>query len=178
MPSGDYPFDPADGELADVARSGAREWGRDMAAWESDAEMLRLRQRSLANVLWEAMQRGDHAIITAAGHNFTGHLEAARQDLAVVVNGDVTVAINVAAIDVVNLTPGSSGTTGDRTFGSLKAYLGMHEVDGTRVRLIGRDLDVRGRVEVVADDHVLLAGRGRGRWAVPIGKIAAVIAGS
>lgn len=177
MSDRDYGFDPAGGELADVARRGAREWERDMAAWESDAEMLRLRQRSLVNVLWEAMQRGDQATIAAAGHTFSGRIEAARQDLAVVVSGEVRVVVNLAAVDAVHLSPGAGGTGGDRTYGSFRAFLGMLEVEGSAVRIIGRKIDVRGRVEVVADDHVLLDALGGGRWAIVLSRIAAVIAG-
>ncbi len=172
----DYGADPAGGELADIARSGAREWKRDMAAWESDAEMLRLRQRNLTNVLWEAMQRGDQVSVTTNDITFSGRLVAVRRDLALLETPDRQVALHVPALHALSITPGREGVTGDRTFGSFQAYLGMLEVEGHRCRFLGDGLDVRGRVEVVADDHVLVESEGGpGRWAIAIESVAAVI---
>ncbi len=177
MPDGDYGFESAPDELADVARRGAREWERDMAAWESDAERLRLRGRTLPNVLWEAMQRGDDVTVRTAGHAFTGRLEAARNDLAVLVRDDLRIALSTTMIDALAMTTGGRGVAGDRTYGSFRAYLGMLEVEGPEVRLIGRDVDVRGRVEAVAKDHVLVV-RGDGtRWAIALESLAAVLTG-
>ena len=156
MADGDYAFDPSDGQLADVARSGAREWERDMAVWEADAEQLRLRQRAMVDVLWEAMQRGDAVTVTLGEHSFTGALTVARGDLAILETQDVTLAINVEAIDLVQFAAGGQGVAGDRTYGSLRAYAGMLEVEGVPVRLLGDHIDVTGRVVVVAEDHVLI----------------------
>ncbi len=175
MPDGKYDFDPASGELADIARSGAREWERDMAAWEADAEQLRLRQRSLVDALWEAMQRGDHVTVTLGRHVFAGTLAAARGDLVLLDSQDVRMALNAAAIDLVHFDPGKQGTTGDRTFGSLRAYAGMLEVEGTVVRVIGDRVDVRGRVLVVAADHILLEPQKGARVAVAWAALAAIV---
>jgi hypothetical protein len=174
MADPDHGFDPPAGDLADVSRSGAREWERETATWEADAETLRLRRRSLTKVLWEAMQRGDQVTIAAFGHTFSGSLTAVRKDLAMLVNADTHIAVRLGSVDSAHLTPGRGGETGDRTFGSFRAYLGMLEVEGTVVRLVGRDVDVRGRIEVVAEDHVLVAAMD-GRWAVAMPSIVAVI---
>jgi len=172
----EYGKDPAGGELADIARSGAREWERDMSAWESDAEMLRLRQRRLVNVLWEAMQRGDQITVTTGDITFTGRLAAARHDLALLDTPDRRVALNIGALSSIAFAPGGDGVTGERTYGSFQAYLGMLEVEGHRCRFIGEGFDVRGTVTVVADDHVLVdAEGGPGRWALTTRDVAAVI---
>lgn len=175
MSTSDYGSDPSEDDLADVARAGAREWQRDMAAWESDAEVLRLRQRRMVNALWEAMQRGDHITVTLGEHVFAGRLVAARGDLAVLATQSVRMALNVGAIDAVRFERGGAGTTGDRTYGSLRAFAGMLEVERTPVRLIGTHLDVRGRVNVVADDHVLVVGERGGEWAVAWKAVAAIV---
>jgi hypothetical protein len=174
MRDGDYGSDPSAGDLADVARSGAREWQRDMAAWESDAEQLRLRQRTLVGALWEAMQRGDQVTITLGKHTFAGVLVAARGDLAILTTGGVTLALNIKAIDVAHFEVGRGGTVGDRTFGSLRAYAGMLEVEGPVVRILGDHVDVRGRVVVVAEDHLLIDSTEGAHWAVAWGAIAAI----
>ncbi len=175
MPEGDYAFDPTSGELADVARSGAREWERDMAAWESDAEQLRLRRRRLVDALWEAMQRGDQVTVTLGEHTFTGRLTAARGDLAMLSTRSLSAALSIPAIDLVHFDSGSGGTTGERAYGSLRAYAGMLEVEGTLVRLLGDHIDVRGRVTVVAEDHLLVESPGGNRWAVAWTKLAAIV---
>ncbi len=173
--AGGYGDDPSGGRLADVARTGAREWQQEMAAWEGDAELLRLRQRSVGNVLWEAMQRGDRVTATVGRHTFTGTLTAARGDLAVLETPDLMVALHVTALDAVHLERIGGGVTGDRTYGSLQAYLGMLEVEAAQVRIVGRDLDVGGRVIVAAGDHVLLAPAAGGETAVAIAAIGAVV---
>jgi len=172
---GGYGDDPTGGELADVARAGAREWQREMAVWESDAEMLRLRQRSIANLLWEAMQRGDRVTVTAGSHTLTGTLAAVRGDLALLETPDLVAALNIAAVDTVQLERAVGGATGDRTYGSLRAYLGMLEVEQAQVRVIGRDVDVTGRMVVVAGDHMLLVSPGGAETAITITAIAAVM---
>ncbi|NIR41342.1 MAG: hypothetical protein GWN07_36360, partial [Actinobacteria bacterium] len=93
-----------------------------------------------SNLLWEAMQRGDDVTVRTAGLAFTGRLEAARNDLAVLVRVDLRIALNTGAIDAVAVTAGGRGVVGDRTYGSFRAYLGMLEVEGPEVRLIGRDV--------------------------------------
>jgi hypothetical protein len=173
--TGSYGDDPSGGRLADVARTGAREWQQEMAAWEGDAELLRLRQRTVGNVLWEAMQRGDRVTAAVGRHTFTGMLAAARGDLAILETPDMMVALHVGALDTVHLERSGGGVTGDRTYGSLRAYLGMLEVEAAEARIVGRDLDVSGRVIVAADDHVLLATPGGGETAVGIPAIGAVV---
>lgn len=179
MADGADPHDPFVGELADIARSGAREWERDMAAWESDAEMLRLRRRAISDVLWEAMQRGDLVTVVIAEHTFAGPLRAVRGDLAVLTVADATVAVNTASVHSVAMERASGGVSGDRTYGSFRAYLGMLEVEASPVRIVGERLDVRGRIEVVATDHVLVesltAGLGATRWAIATPAIGAVL---
>lgn len=172
---GGYGEDPTGGDLADVARAGARQWYHEMAAWESAAELLRLRQRHLGNVLWEAMQRGDEVTVTAGRHTLTGFLSAARGDLAILDMPDVMAALHVPALDAVHVEKGGVGVSGDRSYGSLRAFLGMLEVEAASVRIVGRDLDVTGRLTAVADDHVLVIPPGGGETAVAIAAIVAVI---
>ena len=120
------------------------------------------------------MQRGDRVSLTVGEHVFAGDLLAARGDLALVEIGDARVAVNVAAIDVVSLQRHGGGVSGDRTYGSLRAYLGMLEVEGIAARFLGDRFDTRGRVLAVATDHVLVAVPG-GEQAIPLSAIGAAI---
>jgi len=174
MTDGDYGSDPTGGELADVARSGAREWQLEMAAWETDAEVLRLRRRTMVNVLWESMQRGDRVTLTLGEHSFTGTLAAALADFALLTTPELDVAVNLGNLGAIHIERASGGVVGDRTFGSLRAFLGMLEVDGREVRVLGREIDVQGRVQVVADDHLLLQTTD-GESAVALAALAAVV---
>ncbi len=171
----DYGADPTGGQLADVARRGAREWERDMAAWESDAEQLRRRARALPEVLWEAMQRGDRVTTTVADQVFSGKLIAVRGDLAVLDGTDAVVAINLATVGAVSLERSEGGVIGDRTHGSLRSYLGQLEVDADTVRIIGDGFDVVGRVTAVAVDHVLVAGAPGNDWVIPLSILGGVV---
>lgn len=144
-----------------------------MAAWEGDAERLRHKRRTLVDVLWEAMQRGDRVTVSCHGHSFAGKLAAARGDLAVLATVDAEVAINLAAVDHVTFVRDGDGVTGDRSYGSFRAYLGMLEVEGPPVRLLGGDVDLAGRVDAVAADHVVVLGPSE--TVVPIVRIVAIV---
>jgi hypothetical protein len=144
-----------------------------MAAWEGDAERLRQKRRGLVDVLWEAMQRGDRVTLGGAGHSFTGKLTIARGDLAVLATHETDVAVNIGAVDLATFVRDGDGVSGDRSYRSFRAYLGMLEVEGMTVRLLGRDIDIVGRVDAVAADHVMVIGTTEAT--VPITRIAAVV---
>ena len=167
----DAPFD----DLADVARRGAREWEREMAVGEADAEQLRMRGRSLTDVLWEAMQRGDIVTLILGERELTGRLLGARNDLAVVALSDGVAAVNLSSVDAARLGRGGEGTSGDRTYGSFRAYLGMLEVEGRPVVVLGRGVEVRGTVVAVAPDHLLVRATSDVNWALPLRAVAAVL---
>ncbi len=166
-------------DLEGVAARGRREFEEEAAAAEHDTELLRQRRRSLIDVCYEWMARGDLVTVAAAGHRFEGHLTPAVNDLVVVATKTQNVAANVNALhfarsDRVGTGPGS---TGDRAVSSFRAHLGTYEVEGSPARLVGADgaFDVVGVIEASTEDHVLLRDAQGAKWALPRGLIALAI---
>lgn len=157
-------------DLRGLARQADREWREEMAAREADAELMRLKERGLPDVMWEAMHAGHDVQIHVGDRVVQGRLTAVRNDLAMLVAEGRTTAINTRMVDAVhrNTHRSGTGTVGDPTFGSMHAYLLHLEGMASPVRLMDRSgaVEVAGRVVAVADDHVLVAGPGGEEWAV------------
>ncbi len=166
-------------DLEGVARRGRDELIADAASAEADTEHLRKRRRSLIDVCFEWMSRGDQVTVAAAGSQHTGRLSAALNDLLVLETTDQVVAANTKAVDFVRSDEPAHfpGTSGERTIGSFRAYLGRHEVEGTSVRLVGATFDIVAVVEACTDDHVLARDESGVEWALPQEIIALAIAG-
>ena len=131
--------------------------------------MLRKRRRSLVEVCFEWMSRGDHVTLSVCGDHFDGRLTAAISDLLVLETADLVVAIRVEATDYVrsNQRSCSEGTSGSQRVQSFRAYLADFEVNAREVRLVGAEFDVLGMIDASTDDHVLVVDRSGGRWALP-----------
>ena len=116
-----------------MSRRGARAFDSEMADAEQEAERFRLRGRTVVDVLWEAMNRGDSVSLVMGDRTLAGGLVAVRNDLALVQQPDALAAVRVGAIEAVRLDAGGEGVAGDRTYGSLASYLRMLMLD----RLVG-----------------------------------------
>lgn len=169
------PGTPVGGDLAAVSREGARRFDAEMADAEQEAERFRLRGRSVVDALWEAMHRGDAVTVTMGGRTLTGTLGAVRNDLAVLELPEALAAVRIGAVDAVRLDPGGPGVAGDRTHGSMAAYLRMLMLDGVPVTVLARGVEIGGVIEAVTPDHVLVAGRPPSRWVVPFRSLQAVV---
>ncbi len=166
-------------DLEGVARTGHGDLVADAAEAEADTEHLRKRRRSLIDVCFEWMSRGDQVTVAAAGLQYTGRLSAALNDLLVLETDHQVVAVNTSAVEFVRSEGHArvAGTSGERTAGSFRAYLGRHEVNGAPVRLIGTTFDVVGVVAACTDDHVLVCDEHDVEWALPQRLIVFAIAG-
>ncbi|MDJ0954848.1 MAG: hypothetical protein QNJ81_14315 [Acidimicrobiia bacterium] len=165
-------------DLEGVARKGRGELIADAASAEADTEHLRKRRRSLVDVCFEWMSRGDQVTVSAAGSQYTGRLSAALNDLLVLETNDRVVAVNTGAVEFAR-SDGQArfpGTSGERAVASFRAYLGRHEVDGTPVRLVGATFDIVALVEACSDDHVLARDEHGVEWALPQQVIAFAVA--
>ncbi len=166
-------------DLDAVARRGRVEFEADTAAAEHDTEVLRLRRRSLIDVCFEWMSRGDRVTVAVADRQFEGHLLAAVNDLLVVQTTAHRVAVNVDAVRYVRSDRRAdfAGTTGDRAVSSFRAGLGRHEVEQTPVHLVGRTpaVDVVGIIVASTDDHVLVRDPRGIEWALARTEIACAI---
>jgi hypothetical protein len=155
-------------DLEGVARRGRRELIEEDAAAEGDTEQLRKRRRSLVDLCFEWMSRGDHVTIGVGGHEFEGRLVAAVNDLLVMRTKDVEIAAIVTAVNFTRCDRRRvyDGTSGERSVSSFRAYLGAAEIDQRSLRLVGRSFDVTGVIDASTDDHWLLIDRNGVEWAL------------
>ena len=166
-------------DLEAVARRGRAELRAEAAAAEHDTELLRQRRRSLIDVCFEWMSRGDLVTVGVADRQFEGRLVAAVNDLIIVQTKTPQVAVNVDLIQYVrgDRRAEFEGTTGDRNVSSFRAGLGRHEVEQTPLHLIGRTpaIDIIGVIAASTDDHVLVRDAGGIEWALARREIACAI---
>ncbi|MCP4309367.1 MAG: hypothetical protein GY926_22985 [bacterium] len=164
-------------DLESVARRGRSELDEESVAAEQDAELLRKRRRTLEQMCFEWMSRGDLVTIAVTGRSFEGQLTAVVNDLAVMTTKTIDVAINITLAGLIRSDTRAvfAGTTGERSVSSFRAQLGRYEVDASPVRLIGEPFDVVGVIEASTDDHVVLRDAQGVEWALPRTRIAAAI---
>lgn len=156
-------------DLDGVARRGRRKLIDEGAAGETDTEQLRKRRRSLIDLCFEWMSRGDQVTIGVGAQQFDGRLVAAVGDLLVLRTKDIEVAIRLPAVGFVRCNQRAvfAGTSGERSVGSFRAYLGVAEIDGIPVRLVGQGYDITGIIDASTDDHWLIVDRNGAEWALP-----------
>jgi hypothetical protein len=152
---------PDDPDLARLGRDFDDELRAEAAEYEALAAKDLLRRRSLSDVALDLVHRGDRVLVEVGAHRFTGTVVDATGDLAVVrtATGDVDVRLTAPlAIRVVEpvRAGGRPRGRGARTF---KARLTEHEAAGAEMELGCPPLDLvlRGRVEAVATDHLVIA---------------------
>lgn len=166
-------------DLESLARRGRREYEDDVAAAEHDTELLRKRRRSLRDVCFEWMSRGDLVSIATAGNHFEGHLVAVVNDLAILRTRTIEIAVKLSTVDYVrsNRRAAFAGTSGERSVSSFRALLGRFEIEGTPVRLVGMDMtfDVTGTIDASTDDHILMRDAQNLEWVLPRVRIAYAI---
>lgn len=166
-------------DLEGVARRGRREMSEEAIAAERDTELLRKRRRSLTDVCYEWMSRGDLVTVAIGSSQFEGQLTAVVNDLLVVSTKTLEVAINMFLIGFVRCDQRSvfAGTTGNRSVSSFRAQLGRYEIDAAAVRLVGArgSFDLIGMIEASTDDHVVTRDTQGLEWLLPRTEIAYVI---
>jgi hypothetical protein len=166
-------------DLESLARRGRREYTEELAAAERDTEQLRKRRRSLPDICFEWMSRGDLVTVAVADSQFEGELVAVVNDLVVVRTRTVDVGVNLDVVDFVrsNRRGAHVGTSGERSVSSFRALLGRFEIEQQPVRLVGarKVFDLTGIITASTEDHVLVADNSGTEWALPRSRIAYVI---
>jgi hypothetical protein len=166
-------------DLESLARRGRRAFTEELAAAEHDTELLRRRRRSLVDVCFEWMSRGDRVTVAVAGTQFEGELIAVVNDLALLRTRTLDIGFNLNAVDFVrsNQRAAFTGTSGERTVSSFRALLGKFEVEELQARLVGRDktFDLTGVIGASTEDHVIVVDGPGNEWALPRNRIAYVI---
>lgn len=157
-------------DLEGVARRGRSELEEEAVSAEQDTELLRRRRRSLIDVCFEWMSRGDLLTIAVGNSQFEGRLLAAVNDLVVLHTKTTELSINAAAVSFVRSEQRGvfTGTSGERSASSFRAQLGRYEVDATPVRLVGtnRSFDLTALIEASTDDHLLVRDDRGLEWAL------------
>ncbi len=166
-------------DLESTARRGRREIEEDAVDAERDAELLRKRRRTLTDVCFEWMSRGDLVTISTADHEFEGRLIVTVNDLAVMTTRTLEVAINIGLIHFARSDRSAAfeGTSGQRTVSSFRAELGRYEVEGIPARIVGHrgSFELTGVIEASSDDHVLVRDVHRIEWAIARNEIACLL---
>ncbi len=166
-------------DLESLARRARLEYTEEVASAERDTELLRKRRRSLTDVCFEWMSRGDEITISFGETHFEGQLVATVNDLAILRTRTIELGANLGAVDFVRSNRRSAfpGTSGARSVSSFRALLGRFEVEAAPVRLVGRNtsFDIAGVIDASTEDHILvLDGQGL-EWALPRSAIAYVL---
>lgn len=163
-------------DLEGVARRGRAELEEEAAEAEADTELLRQRRRSLIDVCFEWMSRGDLVTVAVGGSHFEGQFTTAVNDLLTIKTKTVEVSINLACVEFVRSDKRThfAGTTGDRSSSSFRACLGRYEIDGKPVRLVASDkaFDVTVVLAASTDDHLLGTDTQGQEWVLPRNKVA------
>jgi hypothetical protein len=170
----DDAFDELDDELRARTDDDVR---RESAEAAADAELLRRRQRSFAEVHLEAMARGDRVLLTVTGRwAIAGDLVGVGTDFVTVGDGyteaDVVLSAAVTRFERAS-RGGRSNTGGSRT---LMARLREYEATGEPLILRTSDgAEIHGSVSLVAGDHLLMTDDGGEEHALPTASVAMVV---
>lgn len=169
LPGGDDP------DLVRLGQSFRDELRADAEAYEALAAKDLLRRRHLADVALELVHRGDRVRVTVGGTGFTGTMIYAAGDLASLrtPSGDVDLSLGgPLAIHVLEQVR-SGGLPRGRGAASFVARLHEHEAAGVHLELgcpgVG---DLRGRLEAVAGDHLVLTDEAGRRCYIATGAVA------
>ena len=155
-------------DLAGVARRSRRDLIEEDASAETDTEQLRKRRRSLIDLCFEWMSRGDRVTIGVGEDRFEGQLVAAVNDLLLLRTSEVEVAVNLRAVGFARCDQRAAfdGTSGERSVASFRAYLGVAEIDQLPARFVGHGFDVTGIIDASTDDHWLVIDHNGVEWAL------------
>jgi hypothetical protein len=160
--------------LGDEFRAGAE-------ADERAAAKLRLRRRTLSDVVTEAMHRGDRIAVYLQEGVIQGRPIHVAADLATLeIPPDARLHLNLEASPAFSYdfeARASRGTSRDRTApDSFLALLRSLEISCSLARLevSGTAGPPAGRIHAVAADHVIFRGEGGVEWWVPLRKVLGV----
>lgn len=170
-PSEDSAYEQAEENFRSTARLEAEES-------EREAAQLAMRTRSLEDVAFDAMTRGDLIAVTVGPRTFTGQVAYSAGDLMTLEAGGTLVDFNLGGPISIRLVErarsgGLSRREGPGSFrGRLLEYEGLGRTAELGSVLFSEPL--RGTVKVAARDHVLFQDRAGQEWAVPLAMVSYV----
>ncbi len=153
----------SDGPLDPTARRRLESMARfEMEGAEMEAAELAVRSQTLADVAWEAVQRGDRITVRTGKLEITGLAVYARGDLVSVESRFGLVEIRLSAVDSMSVAaaPAESGRSVPREAESFIARLGLLQLGQESVEVVMRSAGQRaeGVLRRVARDHLVLDG--------------------
>jgi len=146
-------------DLARSLRQGAGRELRDEAAVDEQLTRLqRLRRRDLAEAIRAAMHRGDTVTVAAGGLTLSHPLTAVGADYLTMDDGENLIDIALGHALVTTSPSREGGSAGRAASVTLRARLGEHEQREAILDIVtSAGASIRGRIEVVATDHVVMA---------------------
>ena len=169
---GDDDLDPYAELERELRRGVGAEWRDEAEIVERETELGRLRRRSLADVVTEAMHRGDRVVLGTRAGDVIGDPVFVGTDYVAVRSEFrwLDVPLERATIRIERRAGGGHTTRGgSRTF---KARLAEYEHTGEPITLhLGGTADVTGRVAVAAGDHCVVTDTDEREIVVPLASI-------
>lgn len=168
-----------DPDIADLGVRMRAELRAEAAEYEALAALDLARSRHLLDTLAAAAVRGDEVEIVLAGTRVRGAVEEAVGDLARLRTAQEVVDVYIGAIRLLRVTAAGPAPRAERvrrTATSFRARLAEHEAAPGEVLLEtdGPGGSLRGAIEVVAADHLVLGHGGRDRTLVALRDVEAV----
>lgn len=164
LPAG-FGYERAEQDFRSAARAEAE-------VSEREAAQLGMRSRSLADVAFEAMAKGDLIAVSAGTRIFTGHVAYAAGDLMTLEAGGSPVDVNLRGpVSIRVVERARSGGIGRREGpGSFRGRLLEYEGRPGTVEMgsILFSEPLRGTVRVAAQDHLLVEDQGGHEWFIPL----------
>lgn len=123
------------------------------------SELGRRRKSTLRDVAQTAMNRGDSVTITLGSRHWKGTLRAVGEDYLRLETGEFVVECSFASVLMLTERARTGGQSGRPPSATWRARLAELAADETLIRILvaGND-DIEGRIELVAIDHVEIAG--------------------
>jgi hypothetical protein len=162
--------DPLEGLARELRQGAGAELRAEAEIAELESEIGRRRHRSSSDLAREAAMRGDGVSVIIQGRTITGAVVHVGKDYLSVETGTEQADARLDRIALV-LNPGRQGGVTPRG-GSItfKARLSEYEQTGETVELVATGLAfaVRGTIEVVATDHVIVRDVDGTRTSLPV----------
>lgn len=168
------------GEFDELARELRDRVGPDIrqeaAEDETLTELQRLRSRDLAEAAREAMHRGDLITIQTAGITLSDPVEYVGGDYLTMEAAESVVDVLLARATLFIEPRQRGGRSGKPAAWTFRARLAQHEQSGNPIELILDTGDrIRGVLDVVAADHLVVTDGESGSRLVPTPLVVAVL---
>ena len=169
--------DPEFDELASELRQQVgREFRLEAEAVEEDATKFALRRRTMADIAFELMNRGDEIGVTGAGTSLIGTITHAAGDLVILQTPHSLVNVNLAGPVSLRVSHRAEKGGRGRTHGSpsYRSRMVELEMSGEIVETLSTAFSeaLVGAISIVGRDHLVITDRDRTEWFVPLAAIA------